>query len=273
MRRLVTAFLGLAFPVLACQAPGPSTDDGDDEDSGSATGEEGPENTNAACMDGIDNDGNNFVDCDDFDCSMNPDVTVCDGATSNPTGQDDDDGTGGDKEDTDEECSDGIDNDGNNFVDCDDYDCSMNPDVTVCGGGGQDTGNGEPENTDALCMDEIDNNDNGYLDCVDFECSMNDDVTVCDGPEDSDEACSNGWDDDDNGYIDCEDFDCSMNPEVTVCPPENTDELCMDGEDNDLDGFVDCDDYDCSMNPDVTVCGETTGEDPTTDSGGSSSSG
>ena len=37
----------------------------------------GGENTDAACMDGMDNDGDGYIDCDDYDCSMNPGVTVC----------------------------------------------------------------------------------------------------------------------------------------------------------------------------------------------------
>jgi hypothetical protein len=28
-------------------------------------------------MDGIDNDDNGFIDCEDFSCSMNDNVTVC----------------------------------------------------------------------------------------------------------------------------------------------------------------------------------------------------
>ena len=37
------------------------------------------ENTNEACSDGVDNDGDGYADCEDFDCSRNPDVTVCGG--------------------------------------------------------------------------------------------------------------------------------------------------------------------------------------------------
>jgi hypothetical protein len=33
--------------------------------------------TNALCSDMRDNDGDGFVDCEDFDCSA-PEVTVCD---------------------------------------------------------------------------------------------------------------------------------------------------------------------------------------------------
>jgi len=40
-------------------------------------GTPGPEDNNAACSDGKDNDGDGYVDCVDFDCSKNPSVTVC----------------------------------------------------------------------------------------------------------------------------------------------------------------------------------------------------
>ena len=49
------------------------------------------------CDDGIDNDGDGYIDCDDFDCPP------CDGG---------------------EVCDDGIDNDGDGYIDCDDFDCN-----------------------------------------------------------------------------------------------------------------------------------------------------
>ncbi len=36
-----------------------------------------PENTNSACADGKDNDGDGYTDCVDFDCSKNTAITVC----------------------------------------------------------------------------------------------------------------------------------------------------------------------------------------------------
>jgi hypothetical protein len=35
------------------------------------------ENTNETCSDGIDNDGDGYVDCEDYNCSKNANVTVC----------------------------------------------------------------------------------------------------------------------------------------------------------------------------------------------------
>jgi hypothetical protein len=53
----------------------------------------------------VDNDSNSFIDCKDFSCSKNPNVTVCPHEMSFA------------------ECSDGIDNDANGFTDCWDFSC------------------------------------------------------------------------------------------------------------------------------------------------------
>jgi hypothetical protein len=249
----LSPLLVLVF-ATACLDDGTSgdTDDGNatntmtnaDPDTGSADTAGGdPENTDAACMDGVDNDGDMFTDCDDFDCTMAPDVTVCGNSTMSDTSND----TSAVDEDSDATCADGVDNDQDSYMDCDDFSCSMNPDVTVCGGNSL----GGTENDDAQCMDGMDNDDDDAIDCLDLDCVMAEAATSCNGPEDSDDACANGWDDDDDSFIDCDDFDCDG---TAACPSENTDELCDDGVDNDMDDFVDCDDFDCSMNMNVTVC-------------------
>jgi len=55
------------------------------------------------CDDGIDNDGDGFIDCEDLDCESNQNCLV-------------------------EICNDGIDNDGDGFIDCEDLDCESDPD-------------------------------------------------------------------------------------------------------------------------------------------------
>jgi hypothetical protein len=105
MRRFATIVLGLAFPFVACLSSDPATEEGtgdgaddgadDDNGTGGATGQSGPENSDAACMDGVDNDDNGFIDCDDFDCSMNPDVTVCGEGTGGATDSGEGTTTGG----------------------------------------------------------------------------------------------------------------------------------------------------------------------------------
>ncbi|MDQ3031687.1 MAG: hypothetical protein M3Y87_04660 [Myxococcota bacterium] len=83
------------------------------------------EDTLAACMDGCSNDGDRFVDCDDFDCCGPrvdcPATTAC---GSRPDSGPIMDCPGPDApEDTLAACSDGCSNDGDRFVDCEDRDC------------------------------------------------------------------------------------------------------------------------------------------------------
>ena len=89
------------------------------------------------CDDGISNDGDPFVDCDDFDCDDDP---AC--------------GGGGQVE----VCDDGVSNDGDRFVDCDDFDCDGDP---ACGA----TGNAE------VCDDGVSNDGDRFIDCDDFDCT------------------------------------------------------------------------------------------------------
>ncbi|MDX9724649.1 MAG: hypothetical protein RBU37_28125, partial [Myxococcota bacterium] len=107
------------------------------------------------CEDQVDNDGDGYVDCDDYDCRWSQ-VELC-GAEA-----------------TDELCNDGVDNDGDGYNDCQDHDCSRNPNVTVCHGG-----TSSEENTNEACSDHIDNDMDGHYDCDDHDCSQNSSVTVC----------------------------------------------------------------------------------------------
>ena len=71
------------------------------------------------CIDGIDNDFDDLIDCEDPDCDencMDPEEPV---DPVPPPGDDDDDEMPIEPED----CSDGIDNDGDGFIDCADQDC------------------------------------------------------------------------------------------------------------------------------------------------------
>jgi hypothetical protein len=92
------------------------------------------EDTAAACADGLDNDGDNFVDCVDFNCAP-----FCGGSESTAA-----------------TCSDGVDNDGDSFIDCVDFNCAP-----FCGGS---------ESTAATCSDGVDNDGDTFIDCVDFNC-------------------------------------------------------------------------------------------------------
>jgi hypothetical protein len=168
----VICLSALSSCIVSClPRPGADgSDGGESEGEGDVEGEadgeregDGAENTDALCSDGVSNDGDRFVDCDDFDCK---DIVHCSGEGA---------------EDTDALCSDGVSNDGDNFVDCDDFDCSRSPAVTVCGGGG---GGGDTDTETEATFD----------------------------------ACSNDDDDDGDGHIDGDDFGCCQIVSPSVCP-------------------------------------------------------
>ncbi|MCZ6794490.1 MAG: dockerin type I domain-containing protein, partial [Planctomycetota bacterium] len=173
------------------------------------------------CLDGIDNDDDGLVDCDDPTCSRSGSCReVCgDGRDNDGDGLTDCDDAEclgrGDCPDP-EDCVDGVDNDGDGAVDCDDAQCAGAPECRVR----ED------------CGDGVDNDGDGDTDCDDSEC-----VGIAPCPEA--ERCGDGVDNDQDGDTDCDDRDCAA---VSACL---TRENCLDGIDNDLDGRVDCDDRDC----------------------------
>ena len=220
------------------------------------------------CSDGLDNDGDGLIDCDDPECpftspwcgeqlgSIPPverrkdNIYIClDGVDNDRNGQFD----CGDRkcqgiqetcclrEFSDELCSDGIDNDGNGFADCADFGCSRGTYVTVCGPTEISGGRGPEE----ACSDGFDPDADGKVDCEDEDCIG---VGTCPTrPEDSVARCTNLIDDDGDMRRDCEDPDCASLP--TICLPEGSEgtaALCFDGLDNDGNGFTDCDDFACS---------------------------
>ncbi len=231
------------------------------------------ENTPFACSDGIDNDGNGFIDCQDNACKQ---LSVCCVKTGD--------------ENTVEACSDGIDNDCDGYADCNDYSCK--------GGNSKDskatpesiayceiTGNTNliktDENTLETCSDGIDNDGDGYIDCNDYSCNGNgtskdsqatpEAIAYCsisEEKENTEEKCSDNRDNDLDGLIDCDDPNCKTMAycqDVGMEPPDrpdNFDELdpaqisailaqemhiCTDGIDNNKNGKKDCDEYRCHM--------------------------
>ncbi len=203
------------------------------------------------CDDGIDNNGNTFIDCDDWDCQNDPACieTECDDEIDNDddgdTDCDDSDCLGtvacpAPTENNDTDCADGEDNDGDNLVDCEDPSCNSHPDVTVC--------------TETDCDDNFDNDLDGHTDCDDFDCLA---AGACDSSaavEAGAVECADGSDNDDNGHTDCADNSCRYS--VAACQ-EDTLAACTDGEDNDKDGHTDCEDFSCQY---AGVCGEETSD-------------
>ena len=61
------------------------------------------------------------------------------------------------------------------------------------------------------------------------------------------EGCGDGTDEDCDGLVDCADPDCSSDSTCSAgCVPAEFGELCTDGIDNDCDGVVDCLDAECA---------------------------
>ncbi len=134
-----------------------------------------------------------------------------------------DTGIGTQAENTTALCSDGISNDDDAYVDCDDRDC-----CDVVSGCGASTFCGRTvtgsESSYSICSDSMDNDGDGYVDCDDRSCSCTGACRafrvgcVCGGAESTNAACANGADDDCDGFIDCNDFDCTLSSAVTLCP-------------------------------------------------------
>lgn len=109
---------------------------------------------------------------------------------------------GGDSE---TECSDQVDNDGDGDTDCFDGDCSADP---YCA-------------SEANCIDQFDNDADGLTDCQDDDCANNPTCLA-------DEICDNAMDDDNDGLTDCFDEECTDFPACTG--PCNNDSICDSGE-------------------------------------------
>jgi cysteine-rich repeat protein len=138
----------------------------------------------------------------------------------------------------DEQCGNGVDDDGDGLVDGADADCGALSEQ--CGNGYDDDYDGlydceDPDcgyfcGYEAQCADGKDDDGDGLVDCDDPDC-----FGAC-GVE---TQCFDGYDDDYDGLYDCDDPDCAE-----ACGQGL--ELCDDGEDDDGDGLVDCDDPDCA---------------------------
>jgi hypothetical protein len=112
----------------------------------------GPEDTAARCADWIDNDSDGVTDCDDDECSGQD---VCMGSWDRPGKATATGGVGpgatasrvdynaapadligvrgdNDGERSDQLCADGVDNDNDGLIDCEDVGCRLDPSVTIC---------------------------------------------------------------------------------------------------------------------------------------------
>jgi hypothetical protein len=192
-------------------------------------------------------------------------------------------------------CGDGIDNDCDGLIDCDDPDCqpvgnglgglcdalghtcspkAMTGGKSVCGVVCSGNG-GTPQLVETNCFDGKDNDCNGVADCQDPNCASQG-ITcstsgktcsaatfscVCNSPEAAtgEQTCDDGIDNDCNGYIDCKDLNCNAktcgpfgkkcnttaNGTGSCLCPGGTVEICNDNIDNNCDGLADCADPTC----------------------------
>jgi len=92
-----------------------------------------------------------------------------------------------------EVCNDGLDNDGDIYVDCADSDCTWASGCANCNAGSPPA----PEFGVSACTDGQDNDCDGDVDCIDEDCSASDYYVT---------ECCNGTDQNDNGIPD--DFNC-----------------------------------------------------------------
>lgn len=173
-----------------------------------------PENTNATCSDGVDNDGDGLTDCQDTGCvGTGPDgdiggdddvvfenIVVCDAARAEVEFADEAAITAAANMRCDnDEGGEAVDDDDNGFANCGDFACTGDELVTVCT---------EAERNAATCADEMDNDDNGFTDCGDRNCNSN--PAWCPDAENGIVECSDGLDNDGNGFADCRDFSCAF---------------------------------------------------------------
>ncbi|MCA8960904.1 MAG: hypothetical protein KDC38_10350, partial [Planctomycetes bacterium] len=125
-----------------------------------------------------------------------------------------------------EDCTDGLDNDMDGLVDCDDPDCTNDP---AC-----------PE----ICDDGVDNDADGAIDCADSEC-VADPICI----EEGEIECGDGLDNDGDGLVDCDDPGCDG---TLVCVPVYSGESMLiinqDAIDGDQGAILDGDAWETAAN-------------------------
>jgi len=153
---------------------------------------------------------------------------------------------------TETSCTDGVDNDCDNYTDCADADCDSDP-ACQCGNGTCDPGE-DCHTCPDDCISRTTPPKFAYC-CGDGTCEGDENETNCavdcgGGSFCGDETCDPGED-----QCNCPD-DCGT--------PPSTETSCTDEIDNDCDTDVDCDDSDCIGDPACPTCGDETcdpGED------------
>lgn len=204
------------------------------------------------CGDGVDDDGDGFVDCADFECFGDPTSCSVERDCSDSLDNDlDGEIDCGDPDcvaaapDEERSCANGIDDDCDGVIDCNDPDChdAAPPTETICTGGYDDDCDGLTDCNDPdcacgeICDNYIDDDHDGWNDCGDPDCAWD---PFC-SPESEYGHCADGWDNDSDALTDCDDPDCYSDSHCQWSEYG----YCDDGWDNDSDGYADCADPDC----------------------------
>ena len=212
------------------------------------------------CGNHIDDDGDGLIDCDDEDCASEKDCQIpttscgngilefdngedCDGNAflldnNNCSGWNPNYLSGKVTCNADctinyskcvlkspEKCDNGIDDNGDGYIDCLDEACMFTSACIV-----------EQSNVE-ICDNGIDDDKNGLADCKDPACVMSGNCK----PSTVYEICDNGIDDDKNSLKDCDDPACKSTP---VCQVTSV-EICDNAIDDDKNGLIDCQDPAC----------------------------
>jgi Putative metal-binding motif len=177
-------------------------------------------------------------------------------------------------------CGNGVDDDCDGDIDCDDSHCSGDSCAAngmicsgsncVCSGNG-----GTAQSPESSCTDGHDNDCDGNTDCADSNCngvSCGANGMICSGgscacsgnggtAQGSESACTDGHDNDCDGSTDCGDTNCngvSCGANGMECislscecsgnggTAQGSESSCTDGHDNDCDGNTDCADSNCN---------------------------
>lgn len=217
------------------------------------------------CSDGLDNDFDGFLDCQDTDCNGKE----CDHPTGLPATC-----VNGICVAHEEHCDDGLDDDLDGLTDCEDPDCAFFrcapgmfclPDAQgdlIC----------SPPPHEYMCVDiepfsytsycprncysGEDEDGDGKEDCQDEDCyglpCSPDGGAVCGTYECHEADCRNGHDDDNDKLVDCDDFDCDgkecspFPAGKAICEKYRCVEAdCCNRIDDDDDQLMDCADPDC----------------------------
>ena len=135
-------------------------------------------------------------------------------------------------------CRNGIDDDGDGLVDCEERECREHRHVRVFNG--EYYSCTEPEDTPQACVDSWDNDGDGLINCQDPDCGG------CGDEGEGIETCMDGRDNDGDGLVDCEEPQCLQSANVLNCARPERGAACGDGYDNDRDGMRDDFDDDCA---------------------------